>query len=93
MTNSADIKKARKEANKEYIRAYKDRPCADCGGVFPVCCMDLHHVEQEGRDSKTKRNGNSLVSQLCHFSRERIDAELSKCVVLCANCHRIRHWG
>jgi 5-methylcytosine-specific restriction endonuclease McrA len=57
-------------------------PCADCGESDPVC-LDFHHLH-----SKTLN-----ISQLI-FSRRRslaaLRAEMAKCVVLCANCHRRR---
>jgi len=31
------------------------------------------------------------VSQMYGYSREKIDAEIAKCVVLCKSCHRKRH--
>ena len=87
-----DTKAIYRQRNREYILSHKDVPCLDCGGKFPRCCMDFHHVDED-KDTTTKRNGNSLTTQMSRWKRERIDLELSKCVVLCANCHRIRHHG
>lgn len=58
----------------------KDRPCADCGGSFPPECMDFDHV----RGRKEFEIGKS------NFPVERLAAEIAKCEVVCANCHRIR---
>ena len=30
-------------AKREWIRAYKDRPCTDCGIKYPYYVMDLDH--------------------------------------------------
>lgn len=57
--------------------------CADCQGVFSYELYDLHHLvpkEKEYNWGKIKL-----------FSEERRQAELNKCVLLCANCHRKRH--
>tara|TARA_Y100000996_G_scaffold387469_1_gene346285 strand:- start:348 stop:626 length:279 start_codon:yes stop_codon:yes gene_type:complete len=81
--------------NREYIRSKKRVPCADCGKEFPDVCMDFHHLDESAKlDAIKARAGNrSMLWTLCKYSRERIDEELNKCVVLCACCHRIRHHG
>jgi hypothetical protein len=65
------------------IEQLKDVPCADCGGRFPRVCMDFDHV----RGIKI-----AAISRLVHAagSWEIIAAEIAKCEVVCANCHRIR---
>lgn len=65
----------------------KQEPCMDCHGRFPTCVMDFHH-----RDPSTKIKS---VSTLVHRggSREKVFAEIAKCDLLCANCHRIRTYG
>lgn len=66
------------------IAELKNEPCADCGGKFPAVCMDWHH-----RDPATKdRTFHRMTSGL-----ERFHAEIAKCDLLCANCHRIRHYS
>jgi len=61
----------------------KDVPCADCGVRFPSVCMDFDH-----RDPNTKEF--NISRSLAHRSWESILAEIAKCDVVCANCHRIR---
>ena len=71
-------------ALKAWMLELKSRPCADCGGVFPVCCMDFDH-----RDGTEKAyNLGSMFAH--HYSRELIQTELDKCDLVCANCHRVR---
>ena len=81
--------------NRKYIRSKKSVPCADCGREFPEVCMDFHHLDESTKlDSiKVRPKNRSMVWTLCKYSRQRIDEELNKCVVLCACCHRIRHAG
>lgn len=99
----SDLERQRKwrDNNKEYIaikqkedREYKRRlvsryktikSCAVCGYRSCSQAMDLHHV-----DPSTKEK---TVSQLMGYSIKKIKDELSKCVVLCANCHRELHAG
>lgn len=63
-----------------YIREKKQVPCADCGISYPYYVMDFDHL----RDKKF------LVAHLVNQGWNRIDEELSKCEVVCSNCHRIR---
>jgi hypothetical protein len=59
-------------------------PCMDCGGNFPVICMDFDH-----RDPKHKVLAVSGMRGR-GWSLERIREEIAKCDVVCSNCHRIR---
>lgn len=69
------------EANRALLLAYLlDHPCADCGETDPVV-LDFDH-----RDPSTKR---SEVARLAHTKPWRqVLAEIEKCDVRCANCHR-----
>lgn len=57
--------------------------CMDCGGQFPAVCMDYDHVRG------TKAAG---VTQLAarRAAWDSILAEIEKCDLVCANCHRLR---
>lgn len=58
--------------------------CALCEENRPVC-LDFHH-----RDRKSKAFG---VGTSMTRSRASIEKEIAKCIVLCANCHRVVTWG
>lgn len=81
---SRTYSRARKERLRVLIVAAKHRPCADCGGSFPSVCMDFDH-----RDPDQK---GFTISQAVSRGRTEatILAEIQKCDVVCANCHRIR---
>jgi predicted HNH restriction endonuclease len=49
-------------------------------------CFEFHH------DGEEKKYSISTLAQK-GYAIETIKAEIAKCVVLCANCHRIRHAG
>jgi hypothetical protein len=67
------------------IAKAKNRPCADCGKLYPTCAMDLDHVQGE------KKFKVSEAVQLAYASSlDDLRAEIAKCEVVCANCHRIR---
>ena len=72
-------------ANRAVVDEYKNKPCRDCGGVFPTYVMDLHH-----RDASTK--SFNISDTLGRHTKQDVIAELDKCDVLCSNCHRIRHY-
>ena len=75
-----------------YIKSRKCVPCADCGVAYPDYVMDFHHIDEDNKDLQLKRRGgSSMVNKMAKWSFGRIDEEIYKCVVLCANCHRIRH--
>lgn len=66
----------------DYVRQLRDNPCADCGGRFPPECMDFDHVRGK------KKFNVSLKGNWT--SKKRIDEEIAKCELVCANCHRVR---
>ena len=58
------------------------------GGVCQICeyskyqgALDLHHIDPSEKDFSLGHKGYTR-------SWERIKAELDKCVLLCATCHR-----
>lgn len=71
-------------ALKRWMVELKSNPCTDCGGIFPICCMDFDH--KNGTDKKY--NIGSMFAH--HYSKELIEEELVKCELVCANCHRVR---
>ena len=73
--------KNRQDAFRFKIREYKEsHPCAHCGETDPVV-LQFHHVR--GKEFKV-----SYVATRSNWSTTL--AEISKCDVLCANCH-LRH--
>jgi len=80
-----DLEKKRRFKNfrtsADHIKSQKvGRPCLICNGSFPPCAMDFNHL-----DHSTKICN---IAQLYGKSKERIDAEIAKCELICANCHR-----
>lgn len=59
--------------------------CLKCGENHPAA-MDFHHRVPSEKEAPL---GEMIAKK---YSREKILAEIAKCDVLCANCHRIHHW-
>lgn len=75
--------------NKKLWQRYKDwkltQQCCICGESSPEC-LDLHHVDPAIKDG----NIGDIVSK---YNWQKVLAEIAKCVVVCANCHRKIHSG
>jgi hypothetical protein len=56
--------------------------CVKCNGVFPQAAFDFHHVSN-------KLFG--ISNEILNKSVTEIFKEAEKCILLCANCHRIYH--
>lgn len=86
--NAETIKANRRKRDKElarqqreYVAAYKEAEGCKVCGIKEAVVLDLDH-----RDPAQKR-GN--VSTMCgKVSWDSLYAEIAKCDVLCANCHR-----
>ncbi len=80
-----DCIKARQQRIKEWLQAKKQTlKCCRCSENF-WGCLDFHHLDPNTKDkeiSKVVRDGWSIP---------RIELEITKCIVLCANCHRKQH--
>jgi len=70
---------------RETLRGAKDKPCADCGRSFPYYVMDFDH-----REGEEKLCNVSELNCYRRVSMKNLLAEIAKCDVVCANCHRIR---
>jgi hypothetical protein len=64
-----------------WVRGLKSNPCIDCGKVLRPEAMDFDHVH----GAKVKS-----ISSMWSWGREKILDEISKCELVCANCHRVR---
>lgn len=77
----------RRAAIYEYVQEIKSQLCcADCGERHPAT-LQFHHLNSE---DKMFNIGNAISDGI---SLNRIQKEIEKCIVLCANCHAIRHYN
>lgn len=74
----------KKKQFKEEWRAFKSTlRCTVCG-FGHIAALDFHHTDPSQKDGNIHR----LVS---NGQFKKVREEIKKCVVLCANCHRIHH--
>jgi predicted transcriptional regulator len=67
---------------------YKGGECLDCELKLEdthYAVFDFHHLDPTTKDENFER--------IKYQSWEKIKEELDKCVLLCSNCHRVRHAG
>ncbi|MEY4278281.1 MAG: hypothetical protein RL377_285 [Bacteroidota bacterium] len=68
-----------RERNRQFLRDYLiGKSCIDCGEVDPIV-LEFDHFEN-------KKDNISEIIQNC--SIEKIELEIKKCNIRCANCHR-----
>jgi hypothetical protein len=84
------IQKARRrrqrvvQETRNWLTEYLDEhPCVDCGN------RDIRVLEFDHRDRMTKVLAVAVLAR-GGYGLDRVKAEVAKCVVRCANCHRIR---
>ena len=69
-----------REKARTYVLAYLlTHPCSSCGERDPRVLEFHHEGDKESEVSRLMGRGASL---------DALQAEIAKCVVLCANCHR-----
>ena len=76
--------KRRRHRRKTELVARAGGSCIECGYGVCLAALEFHH-----RDALMKEFGVGNFGG----SRERLLAEVSKCDLLCASCHRLRHAG
>ena len=71
-----------KQKTRLIIEEAKEGGCIKCNETEKAC-LDFHHLGDK----------DTTVSSMLGMSEQRVRSEISKCVVLCANCHRKLHAG
>jgi hypothetical protein len=57
--------------------------CTDCGWKGDQAAFQFHHIDHNNKDF--------IIGNVANKKWEVIKKELKKCILLCANCHSIRH--
>ncbi len=72
------------EKLKQECVDYKGGCCQVCGYNKCLSALDFHHLNPKEKDF-------SVARKKMNVAHEKMRAELDKCVLLCANCHREEH--
>lgn len=71
---------------KKFVWSHKgSHPCVKCGQKHPAA-LDFHHRD---KTEKLESIGTLIAGGA---SLDVVKAEVDKCDILCANCHRILHY-
>jgi len=76
-----DSKIARVRAFREWLNELKRKPCQDCGRTRHHAAMDFDYA----RGTKITQ-----IADMWSWGRQRVIDEITKCDLVCANCHRER---
>ena len=80
------IRMQERDQRKRRAVEYLGGKCADCGYQTEFLTVyDFHHKEERS----DKKEISYLIT--ANVGWEKLRRELDKCILLCANCHRIRH--
>jgi len=78
MERSSVHKKNHREIVRNYVLDYlREHPCVDCGEADPIV-LEFDHVHEKTFN----------ISEASGYGLKRIEEEIGKCEVRCANCHR-----
>lgn len=72
----------RREKKTEWVKKFGS-VCNRCKQSFPDYIFEFHHTDPETKET--------TPSQLFMFSDTKIAEELSKCIMVCSNCHKTIH--
>jgi len=78
--------KSDKKSKVEWFNTFKKTlKCVKCGENH-IACLDFHHIDPDKKEFTFAKAYRSL-------SIEKIKEEISKCIVVCSNCHRKIHYA
>ena len=85
----ADEVSRRRYICKQWAVDYLGGKCQHCQNTFEhLSVYDTHHLDQTKKELSI--NSLYITINLENFKKKAIP-ELNKCILLCANCHRIEH--
>ena len=84
LTAYANSRRKYKKKIKDWYRAYKETlKCSFCG-ENKYDLLDFHHIEEKYKGVARLVADNESI--------DKIKLEMSKCIVLCKNCHIKEHY-
>ena len=88
-----DCTKKLQSKQRERFRKLKRRVVDHKGGKCQDCGLITEHLTLYEFHHENPKDGDITISKLIGRKQpwSRIKEELDKCILLCANCHRVRH--
>jgi len=81
--NSCSVRKSQRKKKQNFVNHFGGK-CSKCGYDRCVNALEFHH---NGDVDKEDSPSNVIM----HWSWDRALDELSKCILVCSNCHREIH--
>jgi hypothetical protein len=81
--NKYYVSKRRKDLKKELVE-YKGGCCEKCGYNKCIDALDFHHLDPSKKEFGLSKKGLTRSIKI-------LKEEVSKCILVCANCHREIH--
>lgn len=82
-TNARNRLKDYRKRQKEKAVEYKGGKCEKCGYNKCITALEFHHKDPDEKEFSFSKYANN--------SWDKVQPELDKCALLCANCHREEH--
>jgi hypothetical protein len=79
------VDRENRERARDWLWALKSKPCSSCHGEFHPASMQFDHV-------RGVKEFEVNVAAVGHYSKARIEKEIEKCDLVCANCHAVLTW-
>ncbi len=81
-----ELKRIRRNNLAAWLKIYKKNlVCAICTENHPAC-LDFHHLNGKDKDATV----SNMISE--GYAKKTILFEISKCIILCKNCHSKKHY-
>jgi len=85
---AAECRKLRRIKWQKWLIPHKTA-CSVCGYNTNMVALDFHHVDGSYKEITI---GTFTAGNTCSLQNKiKVLKEIKKCIVLCANCHRIIH--
>lgn len=77
--SSQKVNEIRKRKKQEFVDRLGGK-CQICGYDRCISSLTFHHIDSKQKDS-------TISKLIANSSYEKIEKEIEKCILLCANCH------
>jgi hypothetical protein len=80
-----------KQHDKElsrWLQKYKSKLCCQMCGERHPACLQFHHRDRASKSYTISH----VVGSRRNLSLQKLEQEISKCDILCGNCHALLHW-